>query len=69
MHKSFYLMRNVKNSSKSQPTIWATFLRKFVAKNFKNSPNLVTLYGSRDVVGGQVVRVLAVYSYTRFLLL
>ena len=25
------------------PTIWATFVRKFVTKNFQNSPNMVTL--------------------------
>ena len=28
---------------KSQVRLWATFVRKFAAKNFKESPNLVTL--------------------------
>ena len=27
------------------PKIWATFEIKFVAKNFRNSPNLITLKG------------------------
>ena len=29
--------------SKKSPNIWATFARKFVAKNFQKLPNLVTL--------------------------
>ena len=28
---------------KKSPNIWATFVRKFVAKTVKKSPNLVTL--------------------------
>ena len=27
--------------------LWATLVRKFVAKNFQNSPNLVTLTSSQ----------------------
>ena len=29
---------------KKSPNIWATFEREFVAENFQNWPNLVTLY-------------------------
>ena len=28
------------------PNIWATFVRKFVVKNFQKSPNLVTLFST-----------------------
>ena len=31
------------NSPKSHQSFWANFVSKFVAKNFKKSPNLVTL--------------------------
>ena len=31
------------NSPKNYQTIWNTFVRKFVIKKFKKSPNLVTL--------------------------
>ena len=39
------------NSPKKSPNVWAIFARKFNAKNFQKSPNLVTLHlkwGSRN---------------------
>ena len=42
--RSFYFKRNAFHSCLAKfPNIWATFDRKFVAKMFQKSPNLVTL--------------------------
>ena len=41
--KSSTIFLRVAKWPKISLDIWATFVRKFVAKNFKKSPNLVTL--------------------------
>ena len=43
IHSSFYTNWSFSNETKSKQSFWATFVSKFVAKNFQKSPNLVTL--------------------------
>ena len=43
---SLFLDKNDVSKSPKSPGIWATFVRKFVIKNFQISPNLVTLVGT-----------------------
>ena len=43
-HRSFPFKSDVFKLAKKSPDIWATLTRKWIAKNYEKSPNLVTLH-------------------------
>ena len=68
IHSSFTQIDLFENGPKVTNLFWATFVSKFVAKNFEKSPNLVALFVKKDWVRCEniSIRNLILFSYQSY---